>query len=52
LKLGWKDPEKGRSFLIKYANDNGFDPLNLDSWYLQTGKQIKSAKVSISIHKK
>lgn len=48
----WRHEENRREFFVKYAEQNGFDPLVAENWYNQSSKSILSVKVSyIAIYK-
>jgi hypothetical protein len=44
-RASWEDISSRRELFVKYAKENGFDPLNPENWYLQPRKKILEIKV-------
>lgn len=44
------DVRNRRSFLIKFAKKQGFDPLVAENWYSVPGKILKASKVIHLVH--
>ena len=46
----WHDVENRRMFFVKYAKENGFDPLVGAHWHAQSKQVLLSQKVPLISH--